>query len=203
MIELFRKHFIISEQLDVPRKKSYLDTDTHTDTHTDIDTDLIADEPIVLEQDYGYHQKFKQLLESMDNIEFTKNQQLNQYIKNFYDHNITSMNDRYYLIDLLNKDRCKNILSGFVHVFSPNVLEDNELHLKLQMMGPDNESRYYNGMKKDGSIQYNYFVNDAIYNVETQLLNMHPFATDKSNANEFYEAMLILYTLFIKLGDDF
>jgi hypothetical protein len=197
IIEQFRKHFIISEQLDIPRKKSYLE-----DASVE-DNDLIADELIVLAQYSSYDQQFKHLLESMDNNEFTKNQQLNQYIKNFYYTNISNMTDRYYRIDSLSKDRCKNILSGFVHVFSPNVLEDNELHLKLQMMGPDNESRYYNGMKKDGSIQYNYFVNDAIYNVETQLLNMHPFATDKSNANEFYEAMLILYTLFIKLGDDF
>jgi hypothetical protein len=113
------------------------------------------------------------------------------------------MTDRYYQIDLWSKDRCKYILPGFIEIFSPTVLEDNDFHLKLQMLGPDNESYYYNTMTKDGSIRYNYFVKDAIYNLETHLLNMHPFATNKSNANDFYEAMLILYTLSIKLGDDF
>jgi hypothetical protein len=162
-----------------------------------------VDEPIVLEQYNDYNQQFRQLLESMDNIEFIKNQRLNQYIKNFYDHNITGMIDRYYQIDLWNKDRCKHILPGFIEIVAPKVLEDNDFHLKIQMLGPDNESHYYNSMKKDGSIQYDYFVNDAIYNLETQLLNLHPFATDKSNANEFYEAMLIFYTLSIKLGDEF
>lgn len=199
MIEQFRKHFIISEQLDVPRKKSYLD-DEFTDAE---DKELIEDEAIVFEQDYGYNLKFRQLLESMDNIKFTKNQRLNQYIKNVYDHNITSLNDRYYRIDLWSKERCKNILPGFVHIFSPTVLEDNDLHLKLQMLSPDNESYYYNTMKKDGSIQYDYFVNDAVYNLETHLLNLHPFAADKSTSDEFYEAMLILYTLSNKLGDKF
>ena len=204
MIEQFRKHFIISEQLEVPRKKSYLDAESEDtkDTNPE-DKELVVDEPIVLEQYNDYNQQFRQLLESMDNIEFTKNQPLNKYIKNFYDHNTTSMIDRYYQIDLWNKDRCKYIMPGFVEIFAPTVLEDNDLHLKLQMLGPDNESHYYNGMKKDGSVQYDCFVNDAIYNLETTIINLHPFATNKSNANEFYEALVILYTLSIKLGDQF
>jgi hypothetical protein len=71
------------------------------------------------------------------------------------------------------------------------------------MLKPNNSSYYYNAMTKDGTIKYNYFVNDAIYNLETHLLNLHPLAYDKSNADEFYEAMMILYSLSIKLGDDF
>lgn len=200
-IEQFRKHFIISEQLDIPG--NVVDADADAEADAEVDADVDTDEPIVLVDDHVYLQQFTQLLDRMDNIQFSRNQRLDQYVRSFYDDYRESffiMSD--YAVDW--EDEIKNeILDEFVEIFSPTILEDSELHRLLQMLKSEDESYYYNAKKKDGSIQYENFVKDAIYNVETHLLNLHTFSTDQSTADDFYEAMMILYSLSMKIGDDF